>query len=76
MQLVQRCTTGIWARRVCDLQAAPLDFLQADEVLQPATWQVAQAAASVWTQSLFCPMLPYSAVVLVSVEDPEVVADA
>ena len=52
------------------MQAAPLDFLEADEALQPEVQRTAREAGSMWTQSLLCPMLPWSAVVLVSVDDP------
>ena len=48
------------------LQVAPLDFLEADEALKPELLEAAQAAGTMWTQSLCYPMLAYSAVVLVS----------
>ena len=48
------------------LQVAPLDFLEADEALDPKLLEAAQAAGTMWTQSLCYPMLAYSAVVLVS----------
>ena len=53
-------------------QPAPLDVLRADEALAPEAVEAAHSAMSMWTLEHSYPMLPYSAVVLESVPDSEV----
>lgn len=54
------------------VQPSPLDFMQADEALTPDALQAAHSAQSMWTLENCYPLLPYSAVVLESVERREI----
>ena len=55
----------------CLLQPAPLDVLKADEALAPEAVAAAHSATSMWTLEHSYPMLPYSSIVLESVDQSE-----
>ena len=57
------------------LQPAPLDVLKADESLAPEAAAAAHSAMSVWTLEHCYPMLPYSSVVLESVDEYEMLPE-
>lgn len=49
------------------MQAAPYDFLAADDMLSQAEMRQALAAVSMWTADGMYAMLPYSAILLEAV---------